>query len=271
MMKPILSCPVCGAPLSVCERSYVCPARHSYDIAKQGYVNLLLGNSAAVHGDNALMVSARTRFLSAGYYAPLAKALATQVARYAPKACVLLDVGCGEGYYTEWTTNAIKDRGGDVYAFDISKEAVKATAKRRLGATTFAASAYEVPVLDGSIDLATLLFSPFCREELLRVLKKDGILVIAYPGEKHLWELKQAVYDTPYLNQPEDTAIEGFSLLEEQIISKEIFLPNGQAISDLFSMTPYYYKTSEKDKEKLSSLETLSTQIEFHLCAYKKL
>lgn len=270
-MNSILSCPVCGAPLSVCEKSYVCPSRHSYDIAKQGYVNLLLGHGAAVHGDNALMISARTRFLSGGYYAPLAKALAACIARQAQKGCVLLDVGCGEGYYTEWVSNAINEQEGQVYAFDISKEAVKATARRHIGATLFAASAYTVPVLDESVDIATLLFSPFCHEELLRVLKRDGILAIAYPGEKHLWGLKQAVYDTPYLNQPEDTEIEGFTLLEETVISEEIHLPDNQAISDLFSMTPYYYKTSEKDKAKLSALDTLSTEIEFHLCIYKKL
>ena len=271
MMKSILSCPVCGKPLSVCERSYVCPSRHSYDIAKQGYVNLLLGHGAATHGDNALMISARTRFLSGGYYAPLAQALAASVAKYAPKGCTLLDVGCGEGYYTEWMANAIKEIDGQIYAFDISKEAVKATARRRIGATLFAASAYEVPVVEESVDIAALLFSPFCREELLRVLRKGGILMIAYPGERHLWGLKQAVYDTPYLNQPEDTAIEGFSLLEEQTVSKEIHLQSNQAITDLFSMTPYYYKTSEKDKAKLSSLSELSTEIEFHLCIYKKL
>lgn len=270
MMKQILSCPCCGSALLRNEKQYACENGHSFDIAKQNYVNLLLGRNAATHGDNALMINARTRFLSAGYYAPLAEAIFDAVTRYAKEGCALLDVGCGEGYYTEWMAKALNEKNGEVYAFDISKDAVKSTARRHMTATLFAASAYELPVLEGSVDLATLFFSPFCREELLRVLKAGGFLLMAYPGEKHLWGLKRALYDTPYLNSPEDTKIEGFSLLEKIDISKEIFLPDQEAIADLFSMTPYYYKTGEKDKQKLASLSSLTTEIEFHLCVYRK-
>ena len=271
MMKQILSCPVCGASLSVKEKSYACPAGHSFDIAKQGYVNLLIGQSAVTHGDNALMITSRNRFLSGGYYAPLAEALADAVAKYATERCILLDVGCGEGYYTAHAAKALEGKNGQIYAFDISKDAVKATSKRHVASHLFVASAYAVPVSGESVDIATLFFSPFCREELLRVLKQNGILMMAYPGKKHLWGLKRAIYDLPYENKPEDTAIEGFALLEGVHISKEILLPDNESIMDLFAMTPYYYKTSEKDKAKLTSLSSLTTEIEFHLCVYKKL
>ena len=270
-MKQIFSCPVCHSPLLREERRYVCAHGHSFDIAKQGYVNLLRSQNAGAHGDNAFMIEARKRFLSKGYYAPLAHALATKILSYAKQDTVLLDVGCGEGYYTTHAHTALEGKNSKIYAFDISKDALKATAKRRLDASLFVASAYEVPVLNGSVDMATLLFSPFCREELLRVLAPDGILVMAYPGVEHLWGLKQALYDTPYKNRPEDTEIEGFVLLEEEKIAKEIFLPDNETVMELFAMTPYYYKTGEKDKAKLALLSSLTTKIEFHLCVYKKI
>ena len=269
-MKDILSCPVCGNPLYTKERTYCCAGNHSFDIARQGYVNLLCGKSGTVHGDNALMIAARRRFLSGGYYAPLADALTKLLQKHIKGQPTLLDIGCGEGYYTEAAFQAIHPLDGKIYAFDISKDALKATAQRK-GASLFVASAYKIPVLDASVDAVTLFFSPLAREEILRVLKENGIFIMAYPGEKHLWGLKQAIYDTPYLNTPESNEIEGFLLLEKQDISEEIFLPSNQAVMDLFAMTPYYYKTSERDHAKLASLPSLTTDISFHLCVYKKI
>lgn len=269
-MKEFLACPVCGLPLTEGEKTYTCDGRHSFDIARQGYVNLLVGKGTSVHGDNSEMIAARRRFLSRGYYAPLANALEDAIKAYAPKGAALLDVGCGEGYYTEHAARAITEKGGHVFAFDISKDALKATAQKKCAAL-FVGSAYKMPVLDRSADIVTLFFSPFAREEILRVLKSNGVFIMAYPGEKHLWGLKRAIYDTPYLNTPEATEIEGFSLLEKRDISEKIFLPDNEAITDLFKMTPYYYKTGVKDHAKLASLSSLSTEIAFHLCIYKKI
>lgn len=269
-MKEFLACPVCGCPLTEGEKAYICERRHSFDIARQGYVNLLVGKGASVHGDNGEMIAARRRFLSRGYYAPLAHALEEAIQSYAPDGATLLDVGCGEGYYTEHAARALREKGGSLFAFDISKDALKATAQRKCAAL-FVGSAYKMPVLDGSADIVTLFFSPFAREEILRVLKPNGIFIMAYPAERHLWGLKQAIYDTPYLNTPEDTEIEGLALLEKRDISEEILLPDNEAVTDLFKMTPYYYKTGAKDHAKLASLSSLSTEIAFHLCIYKKI
>lgn len=269
-MKEILACPVCALPLARAERKYTCPKGHSFDLSRQGYVNLLLSKGAAVHGDNAMMIASRRRFLAAGYYAPLAEALCDMLATHARECTTLLDVGCGEGYYTEHAARTLSQNGGSVYAFDISKDALKAAAGRRC-ATLFVAGAYKMPVLDGSVDAVTLLFSPFCREEILRVLQPSGLFFMAYPGERHLFGLKQAIYETPYLNRPEPTEIEGFALLEKRDIAFEITLPSSEAIGDLFKMTPYYYKTGVRDHEKLAALACLTTEISFHLCAYKKI
>lgn len=269
-MKQILSCPICASPLLPEEKRYACLHGHSFDVARQGYVNLLTSKGGTIHGDNALMIKARRQFLSKGYYAPLSNALSAMLEKYAGKRPVLLDIGCGEGYYTASAARAIQPMDGEVYAFDISKDALKAASKRSC-ATLFAASAYKIPVLDGTVDIATLLFSPLAKDEILRVLRGGGLFITAYPGERHLWGLKQAIYDTPYLNSPEDTAIEGFALLEKKDISEEIFLPDNETVMELFAMTPYYYKTGAKDQAKVQALSSLATEISFHLCVYRKI
>ena len=113
------------------------------------------------------------------------------------------------------------------------------------------------------------LFAPFCREEFERVLKKDGILIMVIPSERHLWGLKQAVYDTPYLNDVKDYDVKGFKLLEMEKITYEMIIDNNQDIQNLFSMTPYYYKTGKKEQERLANLENLKTEAEFEILTYK--
>lgn len=265
----ILSCPVCGAPLAEKEKNLLCDKGHSFDIAKEGYVNLLLG-AKGQHGDNRLMLDGRRRFLENGYYRELRLAVFEEIQKRAKAGCTLLDVGCGEGYYTAAMANAIEAYDGTLYGFDVSRDAVRLAAKRKCG-RFFVGSAYKMPVRENSIDILTLLFSPFCREEILRVLKKNGIFIMAIPGRMHLYGLKEAVYDTPYPNEVADADIDGFSLLARQHIENEITLTEKALIEALFSMTPYYYKTSPKDREKLSHLDTLKTKIEFELLVYQKI
>lgn len=265
----ILACPVCRRPLTESEGRFSCECRHSFDTAREGYVNLLQ-NAKGQHGDNRLMLDGRRHFLEAGHYAPLKEAVSAAVKTHARQRAILLDVGCGEGYYTEALTRAASSLGGTLYAFDVSRDAVRYAAKRKCGARLFVGSAYAMPILDGSVDVLTLLFSPFCREEILRALKPDGIFVMAIPGVRHLFGLKEVLYDTPYENQVANTHIEGFSLLSHQHISGEITLKGKEEIEALFSMTPYYYKTSPRDKEKLARLDGLTTQTEFELLVYQK-
>ena len=266
----ILACPVCRLPLYENTPCLLCDRGHSFDRAREGYVNLLQ-NAKGQHGDNRLMLDGRRLFLEKGFYEPLRQAVCDAVKEHAKENAVHLDVGCGEGYYTDGLARTLKEINGESYAFDISRDAVKYAAKRKSGAHLFVGSAYAMPVLDDSIDVLTLLFSPFSREEILRVLKPRSIFVMAIPGERHLWGLKEAVYDTPYLNQVASTEISGFSLLSHRHIEDEIKLEGTQEIEALFSMTPYYYKTSPKDRAKLSLLDTLKTKIEFELLVYRKI
>lgn len=268
----IFVCPVCGGVLDIAGNSYICPERHSFDKAKSGYVNLLLSKNIGktVHGDNKLMVQARRRFLDKGYYSPLRNALCDMVL---PEfhGGTIIDAGCGEGYYT----TAIIDKllmaniAAQVGGIDISKAAVEYCAKRCSSAELAVASVFHIPVADNSCDMLVTLFAPYCGEEFQRVLKKGGVMIMAIPSAEHLWELKKAIYDTPYKNEVKPYELEGFSLMGKQRITYEMKLDNQEDIDALFSMTPYYYRTGREQQERLARLGELTTTADFELLAYR--
>ena len=265
-------CPVCGHLLKEADSSFKCSSGHCFDKSRSGYVNLLIKGGKKGHGDNKMMINARHNFLKKGYYEDLKNSLCSKVRKYAEKGVSLLDSGCGDGYYTSGMCSVISgSKGGEVYAIDVSKEALKIAAKNCPDVSFAVASAYKLPFEDESFDIVTSLFAPLSLNEFYRVLKKSSIFITAIPLENHLYQLKQAVYDTPYKNNPENTEIKGFELLNAQKVHKEILLESNEDIKNLFMMTPYYYKTSSIDQKKLDNLERLTTETEFLILTYKKL
>lgn len=267
-------CPVCREKLETAEKSLICKSKHTFDIAKQGYVNLLLSNqmNTKLPGDNKMMVSARRNFLDKGYYKSLSEKLCDTASRYVKNGCTVLDAGCGEGYYTSNVYNSLLQKGIKVnmLGIDISKNALAVAGKRSDKINWAVASIFHIPVADCSCNAVITLFAPYCGEEFQRILKPDGILIMVIPGEKHLWSLKKAVYDKPYLNEVKDYKLDGFKLIEKETVFGEIFLPCTQDIADLFTMTPYYYKTSEDGQRRLNSLAELTTEIDFEILTYRK-
>lgn len=269
----MLICPKCGEKLIDKDRSFTCPNRHCYDKAKSGYVNLLLSNQmkTKLPGDNKIMVQARKSFLDKGYYEILAKALQDIVEEHAFTDCAILDAGCGEGYYTEKIGEAVSGIASEIIGIDISKCAADYAAKRTKSALFAVASVFRLPIETESCDIVTTLFSPYCGEEFLRVLKRGGIMIMVIPAERHLWQLKCAVYDEPYQNDVKDFALSGFELIKHEKICGNIDISCNEDIMSLFSMTPYFYKTSEENQRRLVKLETLTTEIGFEMLIYKKL
>lgn len=269
-MKSYFCCPVCHRPLNTEEKRLFCPEGHSFDKASSGYVNLLIKKGGGEHGDNKLMIRARKAFLEEGHYLPLRDALISALKEQAPQT--LFDAGCGEGWYTAGMAEALPGCG--ICGADISGAALSYAAKR-LGnrGETAVASLYDLPLPDGAFDGVTLLFSPLCREEFYRILKKNGKLYMAIPGKRHLWGLKQLLYNQPYENRPADFALEGFTLeKEEHILFEKEF--SGKTLSDLFAMTPYYYRTPPSGRARAERLvaeeKVLKTELEFHLLVYRK-
>lgn len=263
-------CPKCSKPLAVFDGGALkCPVGHSYDRAKAGYYNLLLSSVGGTHGDNREMVEARRDFLDTGAYKPLADKVAELVSRYF-KGGNLLDIGCGEGYYTDIIEKSIRGTGAVLSAFDISRDAVKYAAKRNSTVEYAVASAYHMPVANESFDAAVNMFSPLATDEIKRALKPGGIFVMAIPGENHLFGLKKATYKTPYKNEVDDSKIDGFELLLTERVAYELSLDTSEKIKSLFMMTPYAYRTKKEDKERVLALSSLKTEIEFVVFVYKK-
>ena len=266
-------CPVCGQPLSRQEKSYICKNRHNFDISSKGYVNLLPpAPGGKRHGDDKLMVKARTDFLDKGYYDPLDREIARCVAECKAEHLHIVDAGCGEGKYTVDVLNHLAEHGktADIVGIDISKEALICAARRSKALKLCVASTAHMPLADGCADVMLNIFSPFMGEEFARVLKPDGRLICVVPLERHLWELKQLIYDTPYENPAPTVELNGFTLVQRQDLRYEIELTCNEDIINLFKMTPYYYKTGSADQKKAEAAECLKTTIEFGVLVYRK-
>ena len=266
-------CPKCKEKLNIMDARCVCQNGHSFDKARGGYYNLLLGNTGGVHGDNKEMVLARRAFLGCGFYEPLAKYIASRVLEFTTAGGSVLDAGAGEGYYTDIIERALYERDGqsDVSAFDISKDAVREIGKKNKRISLAVAGSYHMPIADGEFDTIINTFSPLALEETCRVLKTGGHFIMAIPDEMHLYDLKAVIYDTPYKNVVSDTHLDGFELVMDEPLHYKFTLKNQDEIRNLFMMTPYAYRTKPSDKVKVESLEFLECRANFRTLVYKKL
>ncbi len=268
VMKMQFICPVCKEKFEKKGNSLVCVNGHCFDYAKSGYVNLLTGSKGGNHGDNRLMINARRGFLSKGYYEPLRNGIVRAVEDRAFEGAKVVDCGCGEGYYTNEIAKTAN--GIELCAFDISKDAVSLAARAGKSVEYAVASSFDIPLENESVDILIEVFSPFCKDEFERVLRKGGKMIMVIPLENHLFELKKAVYDEPYRNVPSPTGIDGFILENRQEIKYDIEIKSNEDIKNLFMMTPYYYKTGAKEQSRLNTLQTLSVKTEFLILSYKK-
>ena len=255
-----LICPLDSLPLHLHERSWRCENGHSYDVAKQGYVNLLpvQNKRSKDPGDSKAMVQARSHYLEQGYYQPLAQVLADTVLVHGNQS--LLDAGCGEGYYLRYLIEQAEQSGVDlnIAALDISKWAVQAAARKDKRLSWMVASNSTIPLADNSVDTILCVFGFPVEAEFKRVLKPGGRLIMVDPASDHLKELKAIIYseqkskkETLPVTSPE------FKLISEQRLTFPVSLRSNQAIKDLLTMTPHLYRSSAEGREEVSKLESL--------------
>ena len=264
----IIKCPVCGQALEKENRIWRCENRHSYDVAKEGYVNLLSARKSGDRiGDNREMALSRRDFLNKGYYQPLAQAVTERLRRYSKDGDSVLDICCGEGYYTAYAAERLERR---FYGFDLSKNMVRLAAKRKTPATFFVANIAAIPITDGAVKAAFHLFAPFHAAEFRRIIADDGVIVTAIPGRDHLYGLKEILYEQPYRNDEKEPPAERLTAVERIRVQSEITLQSREDIDALFQMTPYYYHTPSEGMTRLKECDTLTTPIEFVLIVYKK-
>lgn len=275
-MNQVMICPVCKSLLSGFEHVFRCKDGHSFDVAKEGYLNLLLAQqkNSKSPGDSKDMVQSRSKFLNASYYKPLSDAINRMVEvvlsqNNMDKANVL-DAGCGVGYYTDALSRHNKvPMNTSFYGIDVSKEAIRMAAKRHSQALFAVASIFDMPVKTDSIDVLMNIFSPLSEEEYSRVMKDNGTLIVVSPGANHLFELKQQLYDKPYLNDENKALLKAFQPDERIKVKYDLHINVNDDIQYLIQMTPYYWNT---DKQKITDLlereSGLSTCVEFIMTRY---
>lgn len=264
-----LLCPVCGAVLNRVEKTWRCAAGHSFDIARQGYVNLLpVQQKHSLHpGDTREQVASRREFLNAGFYEPIADTLvrtATELGCAGP----VLDVGCGEGYYSTRLTAAL---GAELVGVDISKEAVRFAAAQHKDALWLCATAAKLPVADGAVGTLTSLFALTVPGEFRRVLRRDGYFLQVLAAEDHLLGLKSIIYPELVFKEKDTVPREpGFELVKSVPI-RFTFTVEGSQVGNLLSMTPHVYRIDREGAQRLEQTRRLTDTASCVLNVYRPL
>ncbi len=252
----MLICPICHEKLMKENRTFCCRNNHSFDCAKQGYVNLSRKQTKN-HGDNALMVKARSEFLEKDYYDFMRRFVETKLCGNS-----YVDAGCGQGYYT----GIFGKRFIESYGIDLSKDAILYASRKDKHTQYIVGSLFDMPFESASIDCVTSVFVPLGQEEIYRILKDSATWIVVGPGPKHVWELKEILYETPYENKmPEH--VENFEMVSQNVISEKSVVED---VWSLLEMTPYRYKTSLEALDKIKQLERLEVTFEFVVTVYKK-
>ncbi|KAA8733148.1 methyltransferase domain-containing protein [Acinetobacter qingfengensis] len=265
-----LMCPVCREQLILQEKTWRCIHQHSYDQAKQGYVNLhvVQHKHSKTPGDTPEAVAARRRFLSAGFYQKLQQKIVDVIQPLDLLSAI--DIGCGEGYYTQ----AIAQQIPHLIAVDIAKSAVQIAAKqdRQRQVTWVVGTGAILPVQDQSLQLCSSFFSPLPKAEMLRVLQPQGYLLVATPAPQHLLAMRHALFDEVKPHEPEKFVQQlapEFQLLEQFLICDQLQL-NQQQLQDLIAMTPYAWKAKAELRTVLEQQAQFSVEAQFCLYLFQK-
>lgn len=288
-VRPLI-CPVCDGDLTTVGSALQCPRAHSFDIAREGYVNLLLAGRRRrkVLGDTRDMLQARRAFLDRGFYSPLSDAINEQVSDHLvnssvhsgalPSQCVV-EVGCGEGYYI----GRLKDHlDGQLppnttacyFGLDISKEAARLAAKR-YKAIRFVVADLKTRVLfsTGSVRVLLNVFAPRNETEFDRVMAKDGVLLVAIPSPDHLKDLRADLNLLDLEANKEQRVIEqldgAFELAGKHTIEHEILL-NGEELLTLVQMTPNYWHISDDVWNDIKAMDGIRTRACFTVLRFRR-
>ena len=266
----LLRCPKCFEALEKHEHIYKCPQGHSYDIAREGYVNLILANQkhSKEPGDSRDSLKSRQAFLQKGYYRPLAEALKESVNSLLEDGASFLDAGCGTGYYLNIVSSG--EKRIEYYATDIARSGVAMTQKSNREAVCFVGNVFHLPLGDSSLDGLMSVFCPYSGEEFNRVIKPGRYVWAVTPGARHLYEIKELVYDEPYLNAETGYDMPGFVLQDSFKVTYQMDLECNEDINTLWKMTPYYHTTSPENNEKILSKDRMAATADFLVSVYRK-
>lgn len=281
-----MQCPVCQSSLEKVEKRYVCSHNHSFDISRDGYVNLLLANQkkSKEPGDNKFMIESREYFLGRGFYDRLSDRLneiiggmvkdSVRAGALGARSFRILDLGCGEGFYSHRLLQFLEKNdlanGVEVFGIDISKIAIQKAAKRNSRIQFCIGSNFHLPFVSESFDCVFSVFSPFDVQEVRRVLAPDGRFLCVRPGVGHLRELAALIYDEVQLQGKPTASLEAFSSLEKTSLQYQIDLTSNRDITSLIAMTPYYWHLNEEKRVSFDEKKTLSVGVDFQIFIFWK-
>lgn len=264
-----LICPVCAGGLEFGGRVVRCEQGHSFDVAKQDYVSLLVGSQPPGTADSPGMVAARAGFLAAGHYAPLARALAQAVS---PDARVIVDAGAGTGYYIAAALDAAPRARG--LAFDVSKHAVKRAAKAHERAGAFVADVWQpLPIAAGVADVVLDVFAPRNGPEFARILRPGGALLVVTPAPAHLSPLVEQLGLLSVDADKESRvaqSLSGFTEVDRRLVEFEMRLSR-ECIAEVVGMGPsaWHTESAQLAARIMKFQEKTWTQAAFHLSTFQ--
>lgn len=269
------ACPICGQSLGLVQKSYVCANGHCFDIAKQGYVNLLpvQQKKSKEPGDSKAMLQARRRFLNHAYYEPLISAMASLLKAHSLSS--LLDLGCGEGYYAHKLKQSLQSQGQDIQflGLDIAKPAIVMAARsaqlNQDDSQFCIASSFSPPYLDACFDGVYTVFAPVDFKQLDRIIRPSGIWLRVTAGQQHLKQLRQVIYNEVQDYQEHHKAPDGFQVIEEAKLTFPITL-NQAHLTELLLMTPFYWQLRPEKQALFSKIESLLVDCDFEIRVYQK-
>ncbi len=272
MMKIIpadnLACPLDGEALKCEEKRLVCNNGHSFDIARQGYVNLLpvQHKKSRSPGDSKAMVEARQRFLNSELYAPIAEKLCEIVDANLAKSAVVLDAGCGEGYYLDYLARHLKvPEQLSLIGIDIAKPAVLACTRRNRQLDWLVASNRTPPLLANSVDMIICMFAFPVYEAFKKILKPGGCLILVEAGHDHLIELRRIIYAEIKTGEQvglQEMFDQGFALQESDTLSYLIPAMPKEQLDDLLLMTPHLFRASREGKQAVAKLQQIDLTVD---------
>ena len=266
-----IACPIDGERLLSSGKQLCCSQGHSFDIARQGYINLLpvQHKRSKQPGDSKAMVSARRDFLDSGMYEPISaklNALLLSQMREDKDYCIL-DAGCGEGYYLDRLCHFLRaqdlERNLSFIGLDISKDTIIQSSRRNKQICWLVGTNRQPPVVTESVDIILCLFGFVNRQAFSKVLKPGGLLILVDPGTEHLKELREIIYPEVNKTEPHEAIAEqsSFTLLEKEALTYHSSIDNNEQINHLLLMTPHFYRASKQGRARAEALSKLDITV----------
>lgn len=263
-LSTIYKCPICSSILNKSTKVLSCENNHSFDISKEGYVNLILANQkkSLKSGDSKEMINFRNLFLSTGNYDFLLDKIIEQIDLKRLKNKNFLDIGCGSGYYIDKLEKKFKN--ASFYGVDVSKSSIVYSSKNYPNINFSVGNSYNLPFIDNIIDCAFSIFAPFNENEITRIMRKKGLFIVVRPGPNHLLEIYER-FAIPH-KEKREIVFKDLDLLETINISK-VDTVNEELITSLIGMTPLFWKIP-LEKQKNQKFPTIT--YDFIIYIYKK-